>query len=109
MIAMDVPPVAAVGVGLREFEVAAYRPSVRAGAARFSVTNLGEDPHDLAIRAVRAPRRFLAATAQIKPGGHGTLRVSLRPGRYELLCTIGDHAQRGMRTTITVQAARRTA
>ena len=112
MIAWDGPPPAvqvakasAVGVGEREFDLAAYRVSVPAGTVTFSVTNLGEDPHDLAVRGALPRHTPRAATSVIAPGGHGTLRLKLAPGRYELLCTLGDHAARGMRTTILVRRA----
>jgi plastocyanin len=38
------------------------------------------------------------------PGGRtesGTVRVE--PGSYEMICTVGDHAQRGMVGTVTVR------
>jgi hypothetical protein len=32
------------------------------------------------------------------------LRVRLRPGRYVLVCTLGDHEALGMRTVLVVRA-----
>jgi hypothetical protein len=112
VIAWDGPPPAAhvakataVGVGEREFDIAAYRTSVPAGTIAFSVTNLGQDPHDLAVRGALPRHTRLAATGVVAPAGHATLRLKLAPGRYELVCTLGDHAARGMRTTIVVRRA----
>ncbi|HMJ35563.1 MAG TPA: hypothetical protein VK501_16765 [Baekduia sp.] len=93
-------PVRAVGVGAREFSLAVYRPRVRAGRLKLNLRNLGEDVHDL---VVRRSGRTLATLAPVKPGGTGILRVALRtPGRYQLVCTVADHAQRGMRATLRV-------
>jgi hypothetical protein len=109
MLAADVPPVpqalaarapTAVGIGEREFSIAVYRPRVRAGRLKLHVRNLGEDPHDL---VVRRGGRTLATLAPVRPGSTGVLRLTLRTrGRYQLVCTIADHAARGMRATLRV-------
>jgi uncharacterized cupredoxin-like copper-binding protein len=36
-------------------------------------------------------------------GGKRTAHVKLEPGRYEFLCTVGDHAELGMRGTLRVR------
>jgi plastocyanin len=96
-----------VGVGLNEFGVAPYRDHVRPGTVRLNVHNLGEDPHDLAIRDARG--HVLATMVLLTPGERGTLRVRLRkPGVYRLFCTVGDHEARGMRARLRVLQPRRT-
>jgi plastocyanin len=108
MLALDVPPAplaraaraaTAVGIGEREFSIAVYRPRVRAGALKLNVRNLGEDAHDLVVR--RAGRRVAALTS-VKAGAAATLRLTLPPGRYALVCSIADHEARGMRATLRV-------
>jgi plastocyanin len=94
-------PSTAVGVGAREFRLAAYRTSVPAGTVRFNLMNYGEDGHDLVVRT--AGGRQLARSAEVRPGGRTTVRLRLRPGTYRLLCGIADHAALGMRTTIRVR------
>ena len=90
----------AIGIGEREFAIAVYRPRVRAGSLALHVRNLGEDGHDLAVR--RAGRTY-ATLATVRPGATGTLRLTLRhPGRYTLICTVADHAARGMRATLRI-------
>ena len=38
------------------------------------------------------------------PGEHGIFGfIDLKPGTYELLCTVGDHAQLGMKGKLTVR------
>jgi plastocyanin len=110
MLALDAPPplaraaaaraATAIGVGEREFAIAVYRPRVHAGRFAFSVRNLGEDGHDLAVR--RAGHTY-GTLPTVKPGATGTLRLTLtHPGRYTLICTIADHAARGMHATLRV-------
>jgi plastocyanin len=90
-----------VGVGLDEFSVALYRERVRPGTVRLNVRNLGEDPHDLAVRDSRG--RVLARMPALVPGSRATLRVRLRKaGTYRLVCTLGDHEARGMRARLRV-------
>ncbi|HMJ33558.1 MAG TPA: hypothetical protein VK501_06550 [Baekduia sp.] len=111
MLAADVPPApaalaaraqapTAIGIGEREFSIAVYRPRVRAGHLKLNVRNLGEDAHDLVVR--RGGRTF-ATLAPVKPGATGVLRLTLRTrGRYQLVCTVADHAARGMHATLRV-------
>jgi plastocyanin len=90
-----------VGVGLREFRLAPFRDSVRAGTVVFYATNHGEDAHDL---AVMRRGKVYGRTAEIRPGGQVTLRVRLRrAGHYRLVCTVADHEARGMRARLIVR------
>jgi plastocyanin len=94
-------PSTAVGVGAREFRLAAYRTSVPAGTVRFNVMNYGQDGHDLVVRT--ASGRRLARSVEVRPGGRTTVRLRLRRGTYRLLCDLADHAALGMHTTIRVR------
>jgi uncharacterized cupredoxin-like copper-binding protein len=54
---------------------------------------------------VRRGGRTLATLAPVKPGATGVLRLTLRRhGRYQLVCTVADHAARGMHATLRVVA-----
>ena len=92
-----------VGVAEREWSLAVYRTSVAPGALRLNVRNFGEDPHDLAIRGPLPRRTVRARSPEIRPGQGATVPVSLRPGRYELVCTLRGHARRGMNATLRVR------
>ena len=92
-----------VGVAEREFSLAVYRTSVPAGALRFNVRNFGEDPHDLAVRGPLPRRTVRARSPELRPGRSGAVPVTLRPGRYELVCTLAGHARRGMKVTVRVR------
>jgi plastocyanin len=94
-----------VGVGQDEFSLALYRTSVRPGVVRFNIENLGEDPHDLGVVGPLPARTLRGRTTDdVRPGAHGSLRVTLRrPGRYRVICTLPLHEKRGMRATLTVR------
>lgn len=93
----------AVGVGAREFSLSLYRPTVRPGTVAFNLTNFGEDRHNLVVTGPGG--KVAGALAPVRgAGGRGRLEVRLaRPGRYTLLCTIADHARRGMKVTLRVK------
>jgi len=98
-------PSTAVGVGLDEFNVSLYRTRVRPGVVRFNARNLGEDPHDLAVRSPGG--RLLKKLPELAPGERATLKLRLRmQGRYRVICTLGDHEARGMRATLRVARIR---
>jgi plastocyanin len=91
----------AVGVGEREFTLTPYRRSVPRGIVRFNVTNYGEDTHDLTV--LDAKGRTVAQSPEIRADARFVLRARLkRPGVYRLVCTIADHAARGMRARIRI-------
>jgi uncharacterized cupredoxin-like copper-binding protein len=89
---------------------------VRAGRVRLQVTNSGPDDHELIVvrrtdgelpmRAdgltvdEKAIRTRLAGVLEAgKPGRVRTLRLKLRPGRYELFCNMSGHYLGGMEAT----------
>lgn len=94
----------AVGLGMREWSIAVYRPTVTAGTVRFLVTNRGEDAHNLRVRGPHGYRSAVSADAAAG-GGRVTLRTRLtRPGRYTLLCVKPGHEALGMRAVIRVRS-----
>jgi uncharacterized cupredoxin-like copper-binding protein len=99
------PPPARVLAFSSEFRFTLSRGAVPAGALRLQLRNIGEDEHDLRIIGPRGAAR--AETGVVRPGRVGQLRVRLPRGRYTLICTVADHAARGMTTGLTVRAAPR--
>jgi len=109
-----------VHVSERDFQI--HIPTrIPAGDVRLVVHNRGPEQHELIVVRTsdqRLPLRSDAATVDeegleprtlgtLEPGPVGSTReleMHLRPGTYELLCTVGDHAQLGMRGTLTVKA-----
>jgi plastocyanin len=96
------PPPVPVGLGLREYHISVYRPAVPVGAVAFTMTNYGEDAHDL---QVLGPGGYRSAVSPDVAGLGGRLRFRVtlrRPGTYRLLCVKPGHVKLGMRTTLRV-------
>ncbi|HET6920465.1 MAG TPA: hypothetical protein VFI46_13500 [Jiangellaceae bacterium] len=66
----------------------------------FVVQNDGNETHALAISG----RGVDEETQPIPPGGEEEIALSLRPGEYELWCPVNGHRDRGMHTSLTVEA-----
>ena len=64
----------------------------------FKVVNKGDELHDFMITALGKK------TPYIKSGKSATLKVTFKKkGSYEYICTVGEHAQRGMQGKIKVK------
>ena len=94
-------PPARVQVGASEFELVLSRRTVKQGRAIVQLVNLGEDPHDLALRRIAKGARTYK-TREVLPGGVANLSLRLYPGRYHVWCTVGDHRVHGMHAILTV-------
>jgi plastocyanin len=70
------------------------------GALTIQLRNAGSLPHDI---RVRRGDRDVGGTPSFEPGRTETARLSLTPGSYRFLCTVGDHADLGMRGTLEVK------
>jgi uncharacterized protein YggE len=73
-----------------------------AGPSIFEITNLGLFTHSLRIEGQNLEAQL---DLLLRPRQSGLLEVELLPGTYEVYCPVGNHAQLGMRRTITVTAA----
>jgi uncharacterized cupredoxin-like copper-binding protein len=85
-----------VQVSETEFKITTDLTSFKAGQITFVAKNDGKIPHDLAVKETGDK------TKEIPPGGTAELKVNLKPGKYELYCTIPGHEAAGMKLTITV-------
>ena len=66
----------------------------KAGAVKFVIRNVGDDPHNFALRG--GGRRW--SSRIVGSGASSTLTARLKKGvRYSYWCVVGDHAQEGMR------------
>jgi hypothetical protein len=94
----------------QEWSLYASRASVPAGRVTVQLWNRGEDPHDLRIRRLSHSGRMVGPTQAVRKTGSGTLRQAswrLRPGRYELYCSLPGHLRRGMHMRLTVRSSPR--
>jgi uncharacterized cupredoxin-like copper-binding protein len=90
------PSATKVTVSEVEFKITLASTAFKAGEIAFEAKNDGKIPHDLAIK------RTSDKTKLIPPGGSAELKVTLKPGRYELYCTVPGHEAAGMKLNITV-------
>jgi uncharacterized cupredoxin-like copper-binding protein len=87
-----------VPVSETEFKIALPKTTVAAGAYTFEVKNDGNIDHDLVIKGNGVDEK----TATIKAGDSATLKVDLKPGTYDVYCSIPGHKQAGMDVKLTV-------
>jgi plastocyanin len=86
-----------VTVTASEYRFAITKKAFKTGTVTFTVRNKGTEVHDFKVNGKSPKSRFLA------PGQSQTLRITFtKPGRYQYLCTIGEHAIRGMQGVIVV-------
>lgn len=91
-----------VGVVLREFEFEPRPLKVKAGRVRFLLMNRGSVEHDFMIPKVMQAMEHEKDLVQ--PGKTKTIEVDLKPGTYEVICTVSGHQEAGMKTTIEVSS-----
>ena len=94
-------PPARMQVTASEFDFVLSRVKLRQSRLIVQLVNLGEDPHDLALRRIATGARTYR-TPEVSPGDDRSISFRLYAGRYDLWCTIADHRARGMRATLTV-------
>ena len=92
-------------VELREFAIESARLELKRRAT-LDVRNSGAIAHNLTIERgpdATQPSERLAGTSTFGGRESERLRVDLPPGRYALVCTVGDHRERGMVGSLTVR------
>jgi uncharacterized cupredoxin-like copper-binding protein len=90
------PQASTVDVTETEFKIALAATQLKAGKITFDVSNNGAIPHDLAIEETDQK------TKEIPSKGSAKLTVTLKPGTYELYCSIPGHKEAGMDLKVTV-------
>ena len=104
-----------VAVKLKEFKVLPGKSTVAAGPVLFKVSDVGALPHELLVvktkvaqgklrvRNNKAVVKALGKVGPLKPGKSGTLVLTLKPGKYVLLCNVAGHYQAGQHAAFTVR------
>ncbi|MGI9140827.1 MAG: hypothetical protein ACR2GJ_06955 [Gemmatimonadaceae bacterium] len=94
---------AVIHVPLTEWSVVVSQGIVAPGTFTFHAMNQGTYTHAFEIEGNGQEWK----SEPIPPGGTATLTPALTAGKYEVYCPIvdanGNHKERGMRTTFTVQ------
>lgn len=81
-----------------EFKIALPSSSITAGSYSFDVKNDGKIDHDFVIKGNGVDEK----TPTIGAGESATLKVDLKPGTYDVYCSIPGHKQAGMDLKLTV-------
>lgn len=106
---------AKVSVRLFEFKVVPSPATARRGLVVFAVRNTGKLAHELVVLKTSLPPAKLKVkgakavetgrvgrVGPLAPGAARTLRLTLAPGKYVLLCNVPGHYQAGQRTGFAV-------
>jgi len=85
-----------------EYYFVLSRPKVKAGAVTVELNNQGEDPHNLNLRREGDTGEPLqipeAASLQ-----RNVASFDLPAGKYRLWCSLPEHEEKGMETTLRVE------
>ena len=94
------PAGGAVSVVAKEYS---FDPSTivmkQPGALRLTLDNRGSLAHDI---KVEKDGRVIGGTPPFPAGESRSASVRLASGTYEFICTVGDHAELGMKGTLKV-------
>jgi plastocyanin len=77
-----------------------FRTGGESARVRFDLTNEGSLPHDV---HVRRGDESLGGTDAVGGGKKASATVNLAPGDYEVYCSIGDHADLGMKADLKIE------
>lgn len=84
-----------------EFYFVLSRPSVKAGEVTIELNNQGEDAHNLNLRREGDEGEPLQI-AETASDQRSVASFDLPAGKYKLWCSLPEHEERGMVTTLTV-------
>jgi uncharacterized cupredoxin-like copper-binding protein len=99
-------------IDLDEYRLRPENIEVPAGQIHLDVTNSGRLTHNLAIESLNPATgeepTLYGRTDTLHPGEHGTERapITLKPGKYRLTCTIGNHDDLGQYGELKVVAGK---
>jgi uncharacterized cupredoxin-like copper-binding protein len=92
------PQAQTIPVTETEFKISLPSKQLKPGPVTFDVKNAGTVEHDLVVTG----NGLTAGTPRFNCGQSKTLKVALKPGTYELFCSVPGHKQAGMDLKITV-------
>lgn len=81
-----------------EYKIKLPKDTLAAGTYTFVVHNDGKFPHDLVVKGSGANEK----TPLLDAGQSKSLKVDLKPGTYDLYCSVPGHKQLGMDVKLTV-------
>jgi hypothetical protein len=100
----------AVSLRLDEYRVLPQRVTVPAGRIRIIARNVGRLTHNIAVVQFDRPlgedeEKQYARTRTAHPGEVVETSVTLKPGKYRLVCTIANHDNLGQYGELKVEPA----
>lgn len=93
-----------VSVKSAEYLYILSRPSVSAGAVTVELNNYGEDPHNLHLQRQGGGAEPELEIAETGPQQRTVAQFALAAGSYRLWCSLPEHDELGMHTTLEVAA-----
>ena len=85
-----------VNVTLTEHRIAMPK-QLKPGKTAFIVKNAGNEKHNFAIKGEGLDQKFLAA---VDPKQTKVLHANLKAGKYEVICPVKDHDDKGMKVNL---------
>jgi plastocyanin len=82
-----------------EFKLTPSTANVGSGAVTVTAKNDGSIPHTLEVEGNGVEKK----TGMIQAGSSAALKLNLKPGTYEMYCTIPGHKQSGMLGKVVVK------
>ena len=93
------PPLETIEISETDFELQPATVTIdEPGVYTFRAVNDGNTPHALEVEG----EGIEAKTEDIGPGETAELTVELKKGSFELYCPVGNHADLGMKGSISV-------
>ncbi len=90
-----------LAVKAAEFYFVLSRPSVKAGGVTIELNNQGEDPHNLNLR-LEGDGGEPMQIPETDSLDRNVADFDLPTGKYRLWCSLPEHEERGMETTLQV-------
>jgi plastocyanin len=79
------------------------RPQVRSGQVTVELNNQGEDPHNLNLQRQGSEEEPVFQLANALPAHQQVASFELPAGTYRLWCSLPEHDEKGMHTTLVVE------
>jgi uncharacterized cupredoxin-like copper-binding protein len=83
-----------------DFKFSQPKATAKSGATTIKLDNQGQTSHAIEVEGNGLKE---AKSSTIGPGQTTTLKVNLKPGKYEFYCPVDGHKQLGMKGEITVK------
>jgi plastocyanin len=96
-----------IALRLDEYRILPKRVSAPAGHLRLIARNTGILTHNVAVETIpsdpNAQPVVIVRTATLQPGARDVQNVTLKPGTYQLVCTLANHDDLGMTGRLIVK------